>query len=121
MAHRYEKLTVWQKSMDLVEEIYLITKKFPSDEKFGLTTQMRRCAVSIPSNIAEGSQRNTNKEFYHFLTIAFGSGAELETQLRIAKRLQFMSESDYEKASSLSTEVMKMLNTFKSKIRRLVI
>ena len=61
MAHRYEKLKIWQKSMSLVEEIYVVTKEFPQDERFGLTTQMRRCAVSIPSNIAEGSQRNTDK------------------------------------------------------------
>ncbi len=117
MAHRYEKLTVWQRSMDLVEEVYVVTKKFPQDEKFGLVAQMRRCAVSIPSNIAEGSQRNTNKEFHHFLIIAFSSGAELETQLHIAKRLRFISENDYQKVFSLITEVMKMLNTFKSKFR----
>lgn len=83
----YKDLIVWQKSIELVKEIYLLTEDFPKEEIYGLTSQIRRCAVSIPSNIAEGKMRTTNKEFSHFLSIAYGSGAELETQLILAKLL----------------------------------
>jgi len=80
--------------MDLVEDIYRITRDFPNEERFGLTQQMRRCAVSIPSNIAEGAGRSSSKEFLRFLNIAMGSLAELETQLDIAKRIGYLSEVD---------------------------
>jgi len=109
-THNYEKLTVWQKSMDLVVGIYGMTGVFPKEEIYGLTSQMKRAAVSIPSNIAEGCRRKTNKDFSHFLTIAFGSGAELETQLRIAKRLKFYGENEYVRVEPLLQEVMRMLN-----------
>lgn len=117
MTHRYEKLIFWQKSMDLVEIIYKITNNFPQNEQFGLTLQMRRCSVSIPSNIAEGSKRNSDKDFYHFLTISFGSGAELETQLQIAKRLNFINEKEYQEINSLLSEIMKMINKFRSTLK----
>ncbi len=117
MAHQYQKLIFWQKSMDLVEMVYKITADFPKSEQFGLTSQMRRCSVSIPSNIAEGSKRNSNKDFYHFLTISFGSGAELETQLQIAKRLNFICEEEYEKINLFLTEIMKMINKFRSTLK----
>ena len=109
-THNYEKLTVWQKAMDLVIEIYVTTKIFPKDELYGLTSQTRRAAVSIPSSIAEGCRRRTDRDFYHFLTIAFGSGAELETQLQIAKRLDYITQGQYAKTSILLQEVMRMLN-----------
>ena len=109
-VHNYEKLTVWQKAMDLVVDIYSLTSKFPKEEMYGLSSQMRRCAVSIPSNIAEGSLRKTKKDFSHFLIIAFGSGAELETQLKLAKRLGFISDEQYNKHNALLNEIMKMLN-----------
>ena len=83
----YRDLIVWQKSMDLVVEIYKLTKNFPKSEIYGLTSQMKRCAVSIPSNIAEGRRRGSRKDYRHFLIIAYGSGAELETQIEIVKRL----------------------------------
>lgn len=86
----YENLIVWQKSMDLVTAIYELTRQFPKEEVFGLTSQMRRAAVSIPSNIAEGSRRGSRKDFRNFLLIAYGSGAELETQIKIAKRLSYV-------------------------------
>lgn len=112
-THNYENLKVWQKSMDLVELIYLLTKEFPKTEMYGLSSQMKRCAVSIPSNIAEGSRRKTDKDFAQFLSIAFGSGAELETQLILAKRLGFvLHTSQYEKVVQLLHGVMKMLNKF---------
>ena|SRR3989344_735456 len=116
MISDYRKLEVWKKSILLVQEIYFVTKKFPSDEKFGLVTQMRRAAVSIPSNIAEGKMRGTDPEFKRFLFIALGSGAELETQLEIAKNNKFLSEDIYRMNIESLSEVMKMLNSFIKKI-----
>lgn len=83
----YRKLIVWQKSFQLVKDIYLLTKTLPEDEKFGLVSQMRRCAMSIPSNIAEGQQRNNAKEYRQFLGVARGSAAELSTQLLLVQDL----------------------------------
>lgn len=106
----YKDLIVWQKSMDLVVAIYAITDKFPKTEIYGLTSQMRRSAVSIPSNIAEGRRRGSKKDFRQFLVVAYASGAELETQVEIAKRLPFGINLDYGKADGLLNEVMRMLN-----------
>ncbi|OOV29289.1 four helix bundle protein [Flavobacterium sp. LM5] len=88
----HKNLEVWKKSMDLVLQVYQITNLFPDTEKFGLTSQMRRAAVSIPSNIAEGAARKSDKEFIQFLYIALGSLAEVETQYLIAIRLQYLNE-----------------------------
>ena len=96
--------------MDLVVEVYRLTEKFPKTEIYGLTSQMRRSAVSIPSNIAEGSKRKTNKDFCHFLVISMGSASELETQIKIAKRLHLGDSTDYNKADVLLTEVLKMMS-----------
>ncbi|MEK7106022.1 MAG: four helix bundle protein [Patescibacteria group bacterium] len=106
----YKDLIVWQKAIELVVTIYSATKKFPQIEQYGLVSQMRRCAVSIPSNIAEGSRRSTIKDYKQFLHIAYGSGAELETQLEIAKRLSFGAQDDYNRIDGLLEEVMRMLN-----------
>jgi four helix bundle protein len=111
----YKDLIVWQKSMDLVVEVYKLTSKYPDDEKYGLISQSRRCSVSIPSNIAEGKRRGTQKQFIHFLLISFASGSELETQVEIAKRLEFATIEDYKKVDLLLEEVMKMLNKLISK------
>lgn len=92
----HHDLDVWKKSIDFVSDIYKVTQSFPSNEIFGLTSQIRRSAVSIPSNISEGAARNTVKDFNHFLAIALGSIAELETQLIISKNLQFLSINDYD-------------------------
>ena len=108
--HSYKELIVWQKSMDLVVAIYTLTEKFPREEIYGLTSQMRRAAVSVPSNIAEGSRRGSRKDFRNFLLIAFGSGSELETQIEISKRLSFCGEKDYLTVERLLGEVMRMLN-----------
>jgi len=105
----YKDLIVWQKSMDLVVEIYKITEKFPESERYGLVSQMRRSVVSIPSNIAEGSKRSTKKDFKKFLIIALGSGAELETQAEIAKRMKFGINTDFIKAEQLLDECMRIL------------
>jgi len=88
----YKDLIVWQKSMDLVLLIYAIVEKFPKEETYNLSSQMKRSAVSIPSNISEGSRKVTKKDFRHFLLNSFGSGAELETQLEISKKLFFCKE-----------------------------
>jgi four helix bundle protein len=112
----YRELIVWQKAMDLVILIYAITKDFPTEERFGLVTQMRRSAVSIPSNIAEGSRRSTRKEYRQFLCIAYGSGAELETQLQVAVRLHYALPEKLHEADVLLNEVMKMLNAMLQKM-----
>jgi four helix bundle protein len=109
MMHNYEKLTVWQKGMELAELIYNATKKFPKDETYGIVSQMRRAAVSIPSNIAEGSRRGTENYFKQFLQIAFGSAAELETQIKLSKRLGYLTLEESDKIENLLTEVIKML------------
>lgn len=106
----YRALTVWKKAIELVILVYKMTEGFPKSETYGLISQMRRCAISIPSNIAEGSRRKSKKDFAHFLTIAFGSGSELETQMEIVKQLSFGQALDYPQIESLLTEVMKMLN-----------
>ena len=106
----YENLIVWQKAMDLVVEIYALTEKFPKPELYGLVSQMRRAVISIPSNIAEGTRRKGEKETRQFFLVAFGSGSELETQIKIAKRLQFVSDEQSKKSDALLEEVMKMLN-----------
>lgn len=88
----HKDLDVWNKAMDFAEQLYVLTKTFPKEEQFGLTSQIRRSAVSIPSNIAEGAARNSDKEFLQFLYISLGSLAEVETQLLLAKRLKFFTE-----------------------------
>ena len=113
----YKDLIVWQKSMNLVVEVYKLTECFPRSEIYGLTSQMRRCAVSIPSNIAEGRRRGTRKDYRHFLIIAYGSGAELETQVEIAKRLPFGENLDFKKVETLLNEIMRMLNKMLSALR----
>lgn len=90
----HKDLEVWKRSMDFVESIYAYTGKFPQEELYGLTSQMRRAAVSIPSNIAEGAARNGNKEFAQFLYIALGSLSELETQIILAGRLKYIPDAD---------------------------
>jgi four helix bundle protein len=107
MTHK--NLIVWKKSMDLVTLVYRFTSRFPKEEIYGLISQMRRSAVSIPSNIAEGHGRNSDKELVRFLFISLGSSSELETQLIISKNLDFISDKDYETALLLNEEVRKML------------
>ena len=107
---KYEDLIVWQKSMDLVAEVYRIAKLLPGEELYALSSQMRRAAVSIPSNIAEGQERSTTKDFIKYLFIAKGSKAELETQLLICARLQYLTQSQIETAQDLLVEIGKMLN-----------
>ena len=114
----YKDLLVWQKAITLVKEIYLLTKTLPDEEKFGLTSQMRRCSVSIPSNIAEGWGRNSTKSYIMFLKIARGSLLELETQTIICNELAYVSNEDYNKINSLIVEESKMLNALIKSINK---
>ncbi|MEJ7693356.1 four helix bundle protein [Daejeonella sp.] len=107
--HNFKNLTVWQRSIDLTTEIYLITKNFPADEKYGLTSQIRRAAVSVPSNIAEGAGRKSNKEFRHFLSVSTGSAFEVESQLIVAHRLNFIDEILMNQIMLKIIEIQKML------------
>lgn len=115
MKQGYENLLVWQKAMDLVVEVYNLAKFLPKEEKFNLGSQITRSAVSIPSNIAEGYRRQSDKFFKHFLLISFGSGAELETQISLIKRLNIVSRYNFSKLDGLLEETMKLLNTFINK------
>ncbi|HEY4493047.1 MAG TPA: four helix bundle protein [Candidatus Paceibacterota bacterium] len=107
----YKDLIVWRKSFELAKLIYKITAKFPQSETYGLANQLRRAAVSIPSNIAEGFSRGSVKERLQFFQISFGSASEVETQLLLAKELDFAHDADYEFVEKLIVEVKKMLNT----------
>ncbi len=106
----HKDLDVWNRSVALVTMVYDVTKSFPKDEIFGLTSQIRRSAVSIPSNIAEGSARKGNKEFVQFLYISLGSTAELETQFIIAHNLKYISSSEYKPMMSNLIDIRKMLS-----------
>ena len=116
MITNYRELVVWQKAMDLAAEVYRIVKLLPKEELYALSDQMRRAAVSVPSNIAEGQARNSTKEFINFLSMAKGSNAELQTQCLICERLSYIPEEELQKALSLSDEVGKMLNALISKL-----
>lgn len=112
----YKELQVWQKSTRFCTDVYKITNSFPQNEQFGIISQLRRASLSIPSNIAEGSKRSTDKSYASFLRISLGSGAEVETQLYIAKELHYLSEADYSKLIIDLTEIMKMLVSFIKKV-----
>jgi len=113
----HKDLKVWQKGIELVKSIYEITQSFPSNEQFGLVSQMRRAAVSIPSNIAEGCGRNSDKELIHFLYIALGSASELETQIIISQELSFLQPEKSEQMQSLIFEIIKMISSLIKSIR----
>ena len=117
----YKDLIVWQKSILLVKEVFILTDKFPASEKFGITSQLRRSAVSIPSNIAEGFGRRSIRGSYQFYSIAFGSALELETQLIISKDLKLAPKELFRSSGDLLLEVCKMLNTMTGRIKELTI
>ncbi|MDR0461667.1 MAG: four helix bundle protein [Nitrososphaerota archaeon] len=113
---KYDDLIVWQKAMDLVVETYNLAKLLPSEELYALSDQMKRAAVSIPANIAEGQERSTTKDFVKFLYIAKGSKAELETHFLICVRLLYLSQSQIITAQNLAREIGKMLNSLIRKL-----
>jgi len=113
----FRKLLVWQKSMSLTTKIYDNTKSFPKEEIFGLTSQLRRCAISVPSNIAEGFGRDSKNELIRFLNISVGSLFELQTQLEIAKNIHYLDEEEFNNLYEDSREVERMLIAFIKKIK----
>ena len=111
----YKELNVWMKGMIIVDKVYALTKKFPSEELYGLVTQLRRSSVSVPSNIAEGFARNSTKEYIQFLYVALGSCAELETQLMISQRQNYIKEEELKNLSEdVDHENRMLMNLIKS-------
>lgn len=113
----YKELIVWQKSMLLAKEVYILTKKFPTSEQYGIISQMRRAVVSIPSNIAEGYGRKSTKSYTQFYAISYGSALELETQTILAKDLQLTEAKYFTTVELLLVEVCKMLNSMITKMK----
>ena len=118
MDKPHKRLVVWQKSLDLVREVYQLTQKFPSDERFGLTAQMRRAAVSIVSNISEGAARQSKAEFLQFVQIAMGSISELDTQMEICRMLGFVTAKEMEHLNVRMNEVDRLLIGLRNYLRR---
>ena len=116
LAMSYKKLKIWQKGMELVKAVYELTALFPGEELYGLVSQMRRAAISVPSNIAEGSQRTSNKEFANFILISRGSLAELETQVLAAQMLHYGTTDRIDTVLSCIDELSRMLHTFRAKL-----
>jgi four helix bundle protein len=116
LKHNSKKLQVWKKSVELAVNVYELTKSFPSEERFGITSQMRRSSVSIPSNIAEGTARNSSKAFTNCLDISLGESFELETQAVIANRVGILNEEQFTQLNGEVAEVQKMINGFKTKV-----
>lgn len=114
--NRFKELLVWQKAIDLAVDVYQVTEKLPKEERFGLISQINRCVVSIPSNIAEGAGRNTSKEFNNFLGIAQGSSFELDTQLIISNRLSFISNQEYQNIESQLEHIQNMIAKLKKSL-----
>ena len=119
--HNFKELKTWQEGIDLVLKIYQMTGAFPNEEKFGLISQMRRCAVSIPSNIAEGAGRSTDKSFAHFLDISYGSSCELETQIIISSRLGFISLEQFKEIEIRIHKIQKMIFNFKKVLEKRIL
>jgi len=115
---RYADLVAWQKAMELVEEIYGMTKSFPKEETYGLTSQLRRAAISIPSNVAEGHGRRGSREFVHHLSIAHGSLSEVETQVEIAARLGYINEDQQHRFFQLAAETGRVINGLLSSLEK---
>ncbi len=116
--HKYKELIIWRKSIELVTEIYLVTGSFPDKEKFNLISQINRAAVSIPSNIAEGAGRNSDKEFVQFLAIAHASSYELETQLIVSNNLGYLKKDDLNKLLESIEELQKMNFALQQKLKK---
>lgn len=114
----YLELIVWQKAMDLVEEVYIASKNFPREEIYGLTSQLRRAAVSIPSNIAEGQGRRTTPDVLRHLSIAYGSLREVETQIPIATRLSYLAEGKCQDVMNIGSEVGRLMNGLMASLAR---
>jgi four helix bundle protein len=114
--HKVEDLKIWQKSIELAKQVYKVVADLPNEERYGLSSQIKRCAVSIASNIAEGAGRNSNKEFKHFLGIANGSSYELHTQLILTYELNLIEKNRIEELLNLITEIQKMNYSFQKSL-----
>ncbi len=114
----FHDLRVWQGAMNLAEQVYRITGRFPKTEMYGLTTQLRRAAISVPSNIAEGHARESRKEYLHFLSVAQSPLSELSTQLELPKRLQYISCNEFQEVISNATSLRKQLFALRSALQR---
>lgn len=112
MKHNFKNLNIWKNAVDVAEEIYVSTEDFPKSEEFGLKSQLRRCAVSVPSNIAEGSSRTSNKDFNRFLEISLGSLYEMQTQLIISLKRKFITEENFEQIENKIIELQRMISGF---------
>jgi len=118
MRHNFKKLLVWQKARELVKDLYILTKKFPKEELFGLTSQIRKAIVSVVLNITEGAGRGTNKDFAHFLDIAFGSALEVEAQIILSLDLEFITLEEHDIVSEKIQEIQKMITKLKDSITK---
>ena len=116
MAYTFKNILVWQKSHELVLEIYKVTRTFPSSEKFGLTTQLRRSAASVATNIVEGYKRKSDKDFAHFLNMADASLEETKYHLLLAYDLRYLAKDDYKRLSIMAEEIGRMLSGFQKKL-----
>lgn len=116
--HNFRKLNIWVKSMDLVTDIYKLTNTFPSDERFGIISQMQRAALSCPTNIAEGSAKSSTKDFSRFLEISVGSLYELETELNVSRNLEYINNEIFEVYQNKIIELQKMIIAFKNRINK---
>ncbi len=117
--HNLKELKIWSKAIDLTVEVYKATQNFPKEETYGLTSQIRRCSVSIPSNIAEGAGRNSNNEFSHFLGISNGSSYELQTQLIVSNKLELLTEERLNHLLQPLDEIQKMNYAFQNTLKKI--
>ena len=115
---RFEKLDVWQKAVEYADLVYRLTRSFPADERFGLTTQLRRSAVSVSSNIAEGSSRSSRTDFARFVEIAYGSLLESVSELEIAKRQEFLSDETFETTYKKAEDLARILSGFRRALKK---
>mgnify|MGYP003582081099 CR=1 FL=1 len=116
--HNFRELKIWQRAMDFVVRIYNATSNFPKEEQYGLTSQLRKSAVSVPSNISEGAGRGTNKQFGHFLEISMGSINEAQTQIELASRLKYIGNEEYEFLADEAIQIYKMILGFYNGLRK---
>lgn len=115
---RFQKLSVWQKAIDFAEMVYTVTAKFPSDERFGLVSQLRRAAVSVSSNVAEGSGRSSNADFSRFVEIAYGSLMEVGSQSHIANRQGFICQKEFDELCGKADELARMLSGLRASLQK---
>lgn len=116
--HNFKELKIWKKSREMTKKVYFLTRSFPEEERFGIISQIRRAAISIPSNIAEGSGRNSDKDFRRFLSISLPSAYELETQIIISNDLKFLTDKDYLELSENLKEIQKMIFGFRKSLKK---